>query len=43
MSRIALLGGGFSTDADGVLDDWLLGHARAARPKETVPCRLLGG
>ncbi|CAL9318174.1 Peptidase E [Streptomyces sp. SudanB148_2056] len=33
MSRIALLGGGFSTDADGVLDDWVLGHARASRPK----------
>ncbi|MFD5374078.1 Type 1 glutamine amidotransferase-like domain-containing protein [Streptomyces griseoincarnatus] len=32
MSRIALLGGGFSTDADGVLDDWVLGHARASRP-----------
>ncbi|MFD5269621.1 Type 1 glutamine amidotransferase-like domain-containing protein [Streptomyces sp. NPDC058335] len=31
--RIALLGGGFSTDADGVLDAWVLGHARAARPK----------
>ncbi len=31
--RIALLGGGFSTDEDGVLDDWLLGHARSARPK----------
>ncbi|MGX1273889.1 Type 1 glutamine amidotransferase-like domain-containing protein [Streptomyces phaeoluteigriseus] len=31
--RIALLGGGFSTDADGVLDRWVLGHARAARPK----------
>jgi peptidase E len=31
--RIALLGGGFSTDADGLLDDWLLGHARAPRPR----------
>ncbi|MFZ4180852.1 Type 1 glutamine amidotransferase-like domain-containing protein [Streptomyces sp. R02] len=33
MSRIALLGGGFSTDEDGLLDDWVLGHARASRPK----------
>ena len=33
MSRLALLGGGFSTDEDGLLDDWVLGHARAARPK----------
>lgn len=31
--RLALLGGGFSTDDDGLLDDWLLGHARAPRPK----------
>lgn len=31
--RLALLGGGFSTDVDGLLDDWVLGHARAARPK----------
>ncbi|MFB6837725.1 Type 1 glutamine amidotransferase-like domain-containing protein [Streptomyces sp. NPDC056361] len=31
--RLALLGGGFSTDDDGLLDDWVLGHARAARPK----------
>jgi dipeptidase E len=31
--RLALLGGGFSTDGDGLLDDWLLGHARAARPR----------
>ncbi|MFE6223119.1 Type 1 glutamine amidotransferase-like domain-containing protein [Streptomyces sp. NPDC057854] len=31
--RIALLGGGFSTDGDGLLDDWLLGHARVARPR----------
>ncbi|MEG3627167.1 Type 1 glutamine amidotransferase-like domain-containing protein [Streptomyces poriticola] len=31
--RLALLGGGFSTDPDGLLDDWLLGHARTARPK----------
>ncbi|MCP9995335.1 peptidase E [Streptomyces werraensis] len=33
MSRIALLGGGFSTDEDEVLDDWVLGHARSPRPK----------
>ncbi|MFF3332432.1 Type 1 glutamine amidotransferase-like domain-containing protein [Streptomyces sp. NPDC002888] len=31
--RVALLGGGFSTDTDGLLDDWLLGHARAPRPR----------
>ncbi|MFJ8631999.1 Type 1 glutamine amidotransferase-like domain-containing protein [Streptomyces sp. NPDC093568] len=31
--RLALLGGGFSTDEDGLLDDWVLGHARAPRPK----------
>ncbi|MFJ4466651.1 Type 1 glutamine amidotransferase-like domain-containing protein [Streptomyces sp. NPDC089424] len=31
--RLALLGGGFSTDEDGLLDDWVLGHARASAPK----------
>ncbi|MGW2515631.1 Type 1 glutamine amidotransferase-like domain-containing protein [Streptomyces sp. NPDC001617] len=31
--RIALLGGGFSNDEDGLLDDWMLGHVRAARPR----------
>lgn len=32
--RLALLGGGFSNDDDGLLDDWVLGHARtASRPK----------
>ncbi|MGW4777932.1 Type 1 glutamine amidotransferase-like domain-containing protein [Streptomyces filamentosus] len=31
--RLALLGGGFSTDDDGLLDDWVLGHARATRPR----------
>ena len=31
--RVALLGGGFSTDDDGLLDDWVLGHVRARRPK----------
>ncbi|MFI1198499.1 peptidase E [Streptomyces sp. BHT-5-2] len=31
--RLALLGGGFSTDADGLLDDWVLRHARTPRPK----------
>ncbi|MFJ2923686.1 Type 1 glutamine amidotransferase-like domain-containing protein [Streptomyces massasporeus] len=30
---VALLGGGFSTDEDGLLDDWLLSHARSSRPK----------
>ncbi|GHH10343.1 peptidase E [Streptomyces lanatus] len=28
--RLALLGGGFSTDGDGLLDDWALSHARPA-------------
>ncbi|MEV7534250.1 Type 1 glutamine amidotransferase-like domain-containing protein [Streptomyces hydrogenans] len=32
-SRLALLGGGFSTEDDGLLDDWVLGHARVARPR----------
>lgn len=31
--RVALLGGGFSLDDDGLLDDWLLGHARTTRPR----------
>ncbi|MFB7449759.1 Type 1 glutamine amidotransferase-like domain-containing protein [Streptomyces sp. NPDC056194] len=31
--RLALLGGGFSTDDDGLLDDWVLGRVRAARPR----------
>ncbi|MCD9874956.1 peptidase E [Streptomyces guryensis] len=31
--RLALLGGGFSLDDDGLLDDWLLGHARTAGPR----------
>lgn len=31
--RLALLGGGFSTDEDGLLDDWVLGHAGASRPR----------
>lgn len=31
--RLALLGGGFSTDEDGLLDDWVLGHTRTPRPK----------
>lgn len=31
--RVALLGGGFSTDDDGLLDDWVLGQVRARRPK----------
>lgn len=31
--RLALLGGGFSTDEDGLLDDWVLGHARTPQPK----------
>ena len=31
--RVALLGGGFSTDDDGLLDDWVLGQARAERPR----------
>ncbi|MCP8707692.1 peptidase E [Streptomyces sp. AC04842] len=29
---MALIGGGFSTDEDGVLDDWVLGQARVPRP-----------
>ncbi|GGU15920.1 Type 1 glutamine amidotransferase-like domain-containing protein [Streptomyces coeruleorubidus] len=31
--RLALLGGGFSTDDDGLLDDWVLARARSSRPK----------
>lgn len=31
--RIVLLGGGFSTDDDGLLDDWMLTHARRRRPR----------
>ncbi|MFF4694503.1 Type 1 glutamine amidotransferase-like domain-containing protein [Streptomyces chattanoogensis] len=31
--RLALLGGGFSTDDDGLLDDWVLSQARTSRPK----------
>ncbi|MFF7308958.1 Type 1 glutamine amidotransferase-like domain-containing protein [Streptomyces sp. NPDC008137] len=31
--RLALLGGGFSTDSDGLLDDWVLAQARVSRPK----------
>ncbi|MFG3099236.1 Type 1 glutamine amidotransferase-like domain-containing protein [Streptomyces sp. NPDC048182] len=31
--RLALLGGGFSTDADGLLDDWLLEQVPVPRPK----------
>ncbi|MGW1377507.1 Type 1 glutamine amidotransferase-like domain-containing protein [Streptomyces sp. NPDC002446] len=31
--RLALLGGGFSTDEDGLLDDWMLGQARTSRPR----------
>ncbi|MCZ4096711.1 peptidase E [Streptomyces sp. So13.3] len=31
--RLALLGGGFSTDDDGLLDDWVLSHARTPRPQ----------
>ncbi|MDH6219016.1 peptidase E [Streptomyces pseudovenezuelae] len=30
--RIALLGGGFTLDEDGLLDDWLLDHARGPHP-----------
>jgi peptidase E len=30
---VALLGGGFSTDEDGLLDDWLLSRARSSRPR----------
>ncbi|WP_405666503.1 peptidase E [Streptomyces sp. NBC_01166] len=30
---MALLGGGFSMDEDGLLDDWLLSRAGVARPK----------
>ncbi|MCL7367832.1 Type 1 glutamine amidotransferase-like domain-containing protein [Streptomyces ardesiacus] len=32
-TRLALLGGGFSDDEDGLLDDWLLDHVRVPRPK----------
>jgi len=30
--RLALLGGGFSSDSDGLLDGWVLGSSRSARP-----------
>lgn len=32
LRRLALLGGGFSTDDDGLLDGWLLAQARTPRP-----------
>ncbi|MFA3872827.1 Type 1 glutamine amidotransferase-like domain-containing protein [Streptomyces sp. MMCC 100] len=31
--RLALIGGGFSDDEDGLLDDWVLGQVRVPRPK----------
>ncbi|MER5448602.1 peptidase E [Streptomyces sp. NPDC002766] len=31
--RVALLGGGFSTDDDGLLDDWMLSHVRTDWPR----------
>lgn len=31
--RVALLGGGFSTDPDGLLDDWVLERAGKPRPR----------
>ncbi|MET7640891.1 peptidase E [Streptomyces sp. NPDC005438] len=31
--RLALLGGGFSTDDDGLLDDWVLDQVPVARPR----------
>ncbi|MCK8681669.1 peptidase E [Streptomyces lichenis] len=31
--RMALLGGGFSTDEDGLLDDWVLGLTGRSRPR----------
>ncbi|WP_328460924.1 peptidase E [Streptomyces sp. NBC_00448] len=31
--QVALLGGGFSAGDDGLIDDWLLGHARVPRPR----------
>ncbi|MGY6018751.1 Type 1 glutamine amidotransferase-like domain-containing protein [Streptomyces spinosirectus] len=31
--RVALLGGGFSTDADGLLDGWVLSRVRSARTR----------
>ncbi|MFC8451607.1 Type 1 glutamine amidotransferase-like domain-containing protein [Kitasatospora sp. NPDC057223] len=31
--RLALLGGGFSTEDDGLLDDWVLDQVRTPRPK----------
>ncbi|MET7475698.1 peptidase E [Streptomyces sp. NPDC005648] len=33
MKRVALLGGGFSNDEDGLLDAWLLSHARVPRAR----------
>jgi peptidase E len=33
VSRIALVGGGFSMDPDRLLDDWVLGLTGAARPR----------
>lgn len=31
--RLAFLGGGFSTDVDGLLDDWVLGQVSVPRPR----------
>lgn len=33
LRRLALLGGGFSTEDDRLLDNWMLGHVRKPRPR----------
>lgn len=42
--RLALLGGGFSTDEDGLLDDWVLGRApTVSRVPGASVYRVTGG
>ncbi|MEV7218660.1 Type 1 glutamine amidotransferase-like domain-containing protein [Streptomyces sp. NPDC093681] len=41
--RLALLGGGFSDDEDGLLDDWLLDQVPVPRPKVCFVPTASGG